>query len=571
MGEKYLRLLPFALLMACATADDPKDSRAYSGPQFYDVAVEAGLVHKTVSGTPEKQHIVECNTGGTALFDYDNDGDLDIYLVNGSRLQGYVLGEEPRAGLFRNDGDWHFTNVAAQAGIDHVGWGMGVTAVDYNADGHTDLYLANYGPNALYRNEGDGSFSNVAEELGVGFDGWSSAATFGDYDGDGDLDFYLTNYIDFDPDYVPADMSFCNWRGINVFYGPRGMPGERDRLYRNDGATSGWAFVDDSAAFGIGGHDYYGFAALAGDYDNDGDLDIYIANDSTPNSLYRNDGGQFSDVALITASAYSEDGREQGGMGLASSDYDGDGDLDLFVTNFSHDNNTLYKNNGRGFFTDASFTTSLGKESITSLGWGTGFFDYDNDGDDDLFVANGHVYPAVDSHDIGTRYFQRNQLFNNDGDVFAEIGQQGGPGLQVEKSSRGHAVGDIDNDGDLDMVIVNIDNTPTLLRNDGGNDKNWLLVRLVGNGANRQAIGSRVVAEVAGRKQLREVHSGTGYISQDDTRLHFGLGRGEQVDHLAVRWPDGREEIVENIAGNRMITIAYGQGIVSEGFAVSQP
>jgi hypothetical protein len=571
MGGKYWRSLSFALLMACATADDPGESRVFSGPQFYDVAVEAGLVYKTVSGTPEKEHIVECNTGGTALFDYDNDGDLDIYLVNGSRLQGYAQGEEPRAGLFRNDGDWHFTNVAAQAGIDHVGWGMGVTAVDYNADGHTDLYLANYGPNALYRNNGDGSFTNVADELGVGFAGWSSAATFGDYDGDGDLDFYLTNYIDFDPDYVPADMSFCNWRGINVFYGPRGMPGERDRLYRNDGAASGWAFADASAAFGVGDHDYYGFAALAGDYDNDGDLDIYIANDSTPNSLYRNDGGHFSDVALITASAYSEDGREQGGMGLASSDYDGDGDLDLFVTNFSHDNNTLYKNNGRGFFTDASFTTTLGKESITYLGWGTGFFDYDNDGDDDLFVANGHVYPAIDRHDIGSSYFQRNQLFINDGGIFGAVGLQSGPGLQVEKSSRGHAVGDMDNDGDLDMVIVNIDNTPTLLRNDGGNDKNWLLVRLVGNGANLQAIGARVVAEVAGEKQLREVRSGTGYISQDDTRLHFGLGRAEQVDRLVLRWPDGREEIVENIAGNSMITIAYGRGIVSEGFVVPQP
>ncbi len=563
--------LCFVLLMACAKSENIDEPSESAAPQFFDVASIAGIDHKTVSGTPEKQHIVECNTGGAAFFDYDEDGDLDIFLVNGSRLQGYEVGQEPRAGLFRNDGDWHFVNVAAQAGIDHVGWGMGVSIADYDGDGHADLFLANYGPNALYHNNGDGTFTNLAQELGVDYAGWSSAATFGDYDGDSDLDFYLTNYIDFDPNYVPADMSFCNWRGINVFYGPRGMPGERDRLYRNDGAANGWAFADATDAFGLEDHDYYGFAAQAGDYDNDGDLDIYIANDSTPNSLYRNDGGHFSDVALITASAYSEDGREQGGMGLASSDYDNDGDLDLFVTNFSHDNNTLYQNNGRGFFTDASFTTSLGKESITYLGWGTGFFDYDNDGDEDLFVANGHVYPAVDQHDLGTTYMQRNQLFENDNGSFREVGLQRGPGLQVKKSSRGHAVGDLDNDGDLDLVIVNMDDAPTLLRNDGGNANNWLLIRLIGAGANRQAIGARVIVEVGGKKQLREVHSGTGYISQDDMRLHFGLGQARLIERLTLRWPDGRSEVLENVAANRMITVAYGRGIIAEGFAVSEP
>jgi enediyne biosynthesis protein E4 len=568
MRERWGWVCCLAVLMACSPAEKDTAKEVAEGPQFFDVTVAAGIDHKTVSGTPEKQHIVECNTGGTALFDYDNDGDLDIFFVNGSRLQGYEAGKEPRAGLFRNDGDWHFVNVAAAAGVDHVGWGMGATVADYDGDGYSDLYLANYGPNALYHNNGDGTFSNLAQELGVDYAGWSSAATFGDYDGDGDLDFYLTNYIDFDPDYVPSDMSFCNWRGINVFYGPRGMPGEADRLYRNEGEAKGWAFVDASAEFGVEGHDYYGFAALAGDYDNDGDLDIYIANDSTPNSLYRNDNGHFTDVALITASAYSEDGREQGGMGLASSDYDNDGDLDLFVTNFSHDNNTLYRNNGSGFFTDASFTTSLGKESITYLGWGTGFFDYDNDGDDDLFVANGHVYPAVDRHDLGTKYFQRNQLFESDSGVFSEVGLERGPGLLVEKSSRGHAFGDLDNDGDLDIVIVNIDDTPTVLRNDGGNNNQWLLVRLIGERANRSAVGARVIAEVGGNKQLREVHSGTGYISQDDMRLHFGLGQAEKVDRLVVRWPDGHQEVITDVIGNRMITIAYGRGIVADGFAV---
>ncbi len=563
----WYRLVCIFLLLACYSCGDEGERAVVRGPQFYDVAAEAGVTQKTVSGTPEKRHIVECNTGGTALLDYDSDGDLDIFLVNGSRLEGFAPGAEPRSGLYRNDGDWQFSSVAAQAGIDHIGWGMGVTAVDYDADGHPDLYLSNYGANALYRNNGDGTFIDVTERAGVGFSGWSSAAAFADYDGDGDLDFYLANYIDFDPDFVPVDMSFCSWRGISVFYGPRGMPGEQDRLYRNDGAASGWSFTDASREFGIEEHDYYGFAAMAGDYDNDGDQDIYIANDSTPNSLYRNDGGYFSDVSLITAAAYSEDGREQGGMGLASSDYDNDGDLDLFVTNFSHDNNTLYQNNGRGYFTDASFTTALGKDSITYLGWGTGFFDYDNDGDDDLFVANGHVYPAVDEYDIGTSYFQYNQLFENDGEGdFIEVGLQRGPGLRVEKSSRGAAFGDLDNDGDLDVIIVNMDDRPTLLRNDGGNKGNWLMVRLVGERGNTQAVGARVIAEVAGKRQLREVHSGTGYISQDDMRLHFGLGIARQVDRLELRWPDGREEVLLDVLGNRLLTIAPGRGIIAEGF-----
>ena len=550
------------LVLSCSPSVETLDGPMPNGPQFHDVATEVGIVHKMISGTPEKEHIVECNTGGAALFDYDEDGDLDIFLVNGSRLQGFPKGEEPRAALFRNDGDWKFVNVGVEAGIAHIGWGMGVTVVDYNADGLSDVYLSNYGPNALYHNNGDGTFKDVAKDLGVDYAGWSSAATFGDYDSDGDLDFYLTNYIDFDPENVPADMSFCNWRGINVFYGPRGMPGETDILFRNEGRQSGWRFTDATSDFGLEDHDYYGFAALAGDYDNDGDLDIYIANDSTPNTLYRNEGGRFRDVALITASAYSEDGREQGGMGLATGDYDRDGDLDLFVTNFSHDNNTLYQNNGRGFFNDASFTTTLGKESITYLGWGTGFFDYDNDGDDDLFVANGHVYPAVDQHDLGTTYAQDNQIFKNTEGAFENVGEVSGPGFQVRKSSRGHAFGDLDNDGDIDVVIVNIDDTPTILRNDGGNDLNWLQVRLLGDGDNRQAVGARVLAHMQGKIQLREVRSGTGYISQDDMRLHFGLAQNDRVDSLVIRWPGGQRESLVNIPANQFISIAPGKGVV---------
>ncbi len=552
-------------MVGCGSA--PENVVSPQRPIFVDVGLQAGVTIRTVSGTPEKEHIVECNTGGAALFDYDSDGDLDIFIVNGSRIGGYEQGQEPRAALYRNDGDWHFSEVGASAGVNHAGWGMGVSVVDYNADGNPDLYLANYGPNALYHNRGDGTFENLAAQLGVDYSGWSSTGVFGDYDLDGDLDFYLANYIDFDPNYRPSDMSFCSWRGIEVFYGPRGMPGEQDRLYRNEGAAVGWSFKEASEEFGILDHDYYGFGAMAGDWDEDGDLDIYIANDSTPNLFYRNDGGVFRDVSLISATAYSEDGREQGGMGLASGDYDGDGDIDLFVTNFSHDNNTLYENNGRGFFTDTSFNSALGKESITSLGWGTGFLDYDNDGDDDLFVANGHVYPAVDLHDIGTSYVQRNQLFENKGSgSFTEVGTALGAGMLIEKSSRGAAFGDLDNDGDLDVLVVNMDDTPTLLRNDGGNRHNWLMVKLVDRGSNVDAIGARVVVRQAGHTQTREVHSGTGYISQDDIRLHFGLGKAAEVEQLDVRWPNGEVESLRGIAPNRLITIRRGEGIVAEGF-----
>ncbi|MSR83230.1 MAG: CRTAC1 family protein [Candidatus Latescibacteria bacterium] len=541
-----------ALLWGCA--------RDGGRPQFVDVAEQAGVQWVTVSGTPAKRHIVECTTGGLGLFDYDGDGDLDLFLVNGSRLEGFAPGQVPRAALYRNDGNWRFTEVGKQTGVDHVGWGMGCAVVDYDGDGWLDLYLTDYGRNALYHNDGNGKFTEVGAQLGVDEPGWSTGAAFGDYDGDGDLDFYLAKYIDFDPDYIPADMSFCTWHGISVFYGPRGMPGAQDKFFRNDGSQRGWRFAEISAQVGIDDHRYYGFAAVAGDYDNDGDIDIYVANDSTPKLLFRNDGGHFSEIAMLAGCAYSEDGREQGSMGIAVGDPDNDGDLDLFVTNFSHDNNTFYQNNGRGFFTDISFATSLGASSIGSLGWGTEFFDYDNDGDEDLFVANGHVYPQVDQHDLGTTYAQRNQLFENNGHGdFIEVTLQTGPGMQVEKSSRGTAVGDLDNDGDLDLVVLNIDDRPTLLRNDGGNRQNWLLVELRQEGMNRYAVGARVTLWAGQRQQLREVRAGTGYLSQNDLRLHFGLGKEQVVERLVVRWPDGTEEVLGKVAANQLIQVRRGE------------
>ena len=529
---------------------------------FVDVAASVGIDKAIVSGTLEKDYILECNTGGLALFDYDGDGDVDIFTVNGSGFQVFTPGLEPRAALYRNEGEWRFTEVGRQAGLDHVGWGMGAVAADYNADGWLDLYLTAFGRNALYHNRGDGTFAEVGARAGVDYSGWSTGATFNDFDGDGDLDLYVANYIDLDPEYGAGAGRTCQWRGVAVFCGPRGLTPARDLFYRNEGPTSGWVFTEVGAAVGLKAEPGYGFGVQTGDYDNDGDGDIYVANDAGPNAFYRNDGAGFVEMGVPTATAYSGDGREQAGMGIAGGDFDGDGDVDLFVTNFSHDNNTLYRNDGQGFFHDASFASGLGARSLGQLGWGTSFFDFDNDGDDDLFVANGHVYPDVDRAGLGTRYVQANQLFRNlGGGQFVEVSDRAGTGLQVRKSSRGAAVGDLDDDGDLDLVVVNIDDRPTVLRNDGGNRGNWLSVRLRDQGLNTQAVGARVIVRRGDRLQLRQVRAGTGYLSQDDTRLHFGLGDDLLAEGLEVRWPDGTEEQFAGVAGNRVVEIVRGRGL----------
>lgn len=533
------------ILYACARTPDR--------PQLVEVGEAAGVRVKVLSGAPEKKQVVECNTGGVALFDYDLDGDVDIFVVNGSRLEGFPPGEEPRASLYRNEGDWRFSEVGAQAGVDHAGWGMGCTAVDYNADGWTDLYLTAYGWAALYRNEG-GYFREVGAQAGVDERGWSTGAAFGDYDGDGDLDFYLVKYLEFDPGKLPAQP--CTWLGFEVFCGPQGLPGSADRFFRNEGPQQGWRFTEASLQVGIEEDGLYGFGALAFDYDQDGDLDIYVANDSGPNLLHRNEGGRFTEVGAQAGCAFSGDGRQQASMGITAGDYDRDGDQDLVVANFSHDHNTLYQNQGDGTFRDLSFSTIIGRASIAQLGWGVEFFDWDNDGDEDLFVANGHVYPQVDQQEVGTTYAQANQLFENQGQGdFAEVGKLAGPGLEEVKSSRGVAVGDLDNDGDLDLVVVNIDDRPSLLRNEGGNRRHWLEVKLAQGGMNPQAIGARVRLLAGGRWQQREVRAGTGYLSQNDQRLHFGLDRESLVERLIVRWPDGVEEVMERVAVDQLIAV----------------
>ena len=555
----FFPILSLLGLACCSDLESPPPTR----PQFVDVAARAGVTMINISGKIEKEHIVEAKGGGGGGFiDYDGDGDLDIYAISGTRFNPPPPGERATNVLYRNNGDGSFTDVTQTVGVGDDGWGMGCAAADYDNDGHIDLYVTNYGPNVLYHNNGDGSFTDVTQTADVGDDRWGTGCAFGDYDGDGDLDIFVANYVDFDRNFVPRDKSFCTWRGVMVFYGPRGLNGSGDVLYRNDGDGS---FTDISALAGVADSThYFGFAVRAGDYDDDGDLDLYIANDSTPNYLYLNEGGaRFSNVSFISGTAYTEDGREQGGMGVTAGDYDNDGDLDLCVTNFSYDNDTLYRNDGNGFFTDVSFTSGIGDLTWMYVGWGIEFLDYDNDGDLDIFVANGHAYPQVKYHDLGTTYPQSNQLFENDGDgTFTEVTLLVGPGLQVIKSSRGAAVGDYDNDGDLDIFVANMDDSPSLLRNDGGNRNHWLNVKLIGTHCNRDAIGARATLVAGDLIQVREVHAGGSFLSQSDLRLHFGLGDRSRVDRLEIRWPGGQIEVIDPVPVDRHIAVQEGSGLL---------
>ncbi|MBI4482503.1 MAG: CRTAC1 family protein [Acidobacteria bacterium] len=539
-------------------------------PQFVDVAHRAGLHFRHSGGYPEKRYVMEETSGGVAFLDYDNDGWLDVYLVNGFAPESYKSGKGLPNKLFRNKGDGTFEDVTAVAGVGDTGWGMGVCVGDYDNDGWIDLYVTNLGPNVLYRNNRNGTFTDVTTKAGVGDPRFSLGAAFADYDRDGDLDLFVANYVEVDLKNLPAPGSskFCLYRGIQVACGPRGLKGAGDSLYRNNGDGT---FSDVSRVAGVADPPgYYGMGVVWGDYDEDGDPDLYVANDSTPNYLYKNNGdGTFNEIGLLSGVAVNEDGREQASMGVDFGDYDGDGRLDIYVTNFADDTNTLYRNLGNDFFADTTFQAGLGEPTWRYLGWGTKFFDYDQDGRPDLFIANGHVFPQVDSYELGTRYRQRNQLFRNvDGKRFDEVSAKAGPGLAVENSSRGAAFGDFDNDGDVDIVINNMDDTPTLLRNDGGNQQSWILVRLVGNparGSNRNAVGARVRVEAGTLSLLEEVKSGASYISQNDFRLHFGLGTHDRVRKLHVRWPSGRVQTFDDVEARRLVVIDEEKGILRPG------
>jgi len=516
---------------------------------FVDVAREAGIQLKNVSGGPDKDYIVESLGNGACWLDYDRDGWLDLFLPNGLPMTPGT-GESPRDALYRNRRDGTFQDVTASSGIRDTGWGHGCAVGDVDNDGDPDLYVTNRGPNALFLNRGDGTFAEVAHAPWVDDPHWSTSAAFADYDNDGWLDLFVANYVVFDLASTPRPGSgeFCRWHNMPAFCGPRGLPPDRSRLYRGTGKGR---FQDVTDPAGIKtARGAYSLGVVWGDVENDGDADLVVAADSTPNLLFLNLGnGTFREQGTEAGVAYNEEGREQAGMGVDMADYDNDQDLDVIVTNFSHDTNTLRRQDSPGTFTDVTFASGVGPPSYLSLGWGVGFVDLDNDGWKDIFVANGHTQPQVDTYDQGTRYRQRKLLHVNLGNgKFEEAAAVAGPGLMTETPGRGAAFADFDNDGDIDILVNNIDETPSLLRNDTGNHSHWIGLRLIGRSCNRDAIGARVTLRSEKSIQVAEVRPGYSYLSSNDPRILFGLGPSPVPAHreIRIRWPGGGEQIVRD-------------------------
>jgi hypothetical protein len=580
-----------------------------------DTAALAGLDAVCVFGDPHtKRWIIETTGCGVAFLDYDQDGWLDIFLVSGTTLESQksearsqkseersseqlaailnradqpiqnpkskiqnLLGraidsrqskiENPTNRLYRNNRDGTFTDVTAKAGLLRGGWGQGVCVGDYDNDGFDDLFVTYWGQNALYHNNGDGTFTDVTARAGLVQAGprprWNTGCCFLDYDRDGHLDLFVANYLDLDLSATPAMGSgqYCHWKGIPVMCGPKGLPAARNILYHNRGDGN---FEDVSEKAGIyktSGH--YAFTALTGDFDNDGWPDIYVACDSTPSILYHNNhDGTFTDIAIPSGCAYNEDGQEQAGMGASAGDYNCDGWLDIFKTNFSDDTSSLYRNNGDGTFTDATVSAGMGLNT-RYLGWGCGFADVDNDGWQDVFLANGHVYPELEQAGLDTPFKEPKILYRNlSNGRFEDVSARAGPGLGLPRSARGVAFGDFDNDGDLDIVVNNMNDTPTLLRNDVGNQNRWLKVKTIGTRSNRTGIGARVRVVVGNHVQTDEVRSGGSYISQNDLRLHFGLGSATRADLVEIRWPSGQVDRLKDVETNQVIHVQEGKGIV---------
>jgi hypothetical protein len=540
---------------------------------FEDVTARTALAKfRHRSGTADKNYILETTSGGVAILDFDGDGRPDIYLLNGSSIEA-LRGKEksPRAALFRNLGNWRFEDVTDKAGVANERWGMGVAVGDYDNDGWPDIYVSNYGISRLYHNNRNGTFTDVAEKLGCARKGYSAGATFGDYDRDGRLDIFVPGYVDFDidnPPPSPADAgksaeNVCQFRGTPVMCGPRGLKGESDSLYHQkpDGGfeeVSVKAKVHDPDA-------YYGLSSAFVHVNDDDLLDLIVVNDSTPKLLYFNKGdGTFEEVGYPSGVALSESGREQAGMGLAVGDYDNDGRLDFYITNFSDDYNTVLHNDGEDYFTEVSYQAGQGEITLPFLGWGDSFIDYDNDGLKDIIVANGHVYPVVDKYQWGTSYAQQPLLFRNlGGGRFDRVAAAPGSGLATAIPARGLAVGDLDGDGLLDVVINNIDSAPTILRNATARTAHWIELKLVGDAKRKSpkdAIGAIVYITAGTVRQRADVISGAGYASQNDMRLHFGLGAATKIDRLEVKWPDGAVETFSVPGIDRIITIVEGEG-----------
>ena len=530
---------------------------------FRDMAVEAGLTALNVSGGADKKdYILETTGNGVAIFDYDNDGLMDIFLVNATTLDGKGRGATSTSHLYHNLGNLHFEDVTLKAGLGKVGWGQGVCAADYDNDGYTDLFVTYYGHSVLYHNEGNGTFKDVTEAAGLKSNAvrWDTGCSFFDYDLDGKLDLVVTGYVDFDRSKIPTPGSggFCLWKGLPVMCGPRGLPTGNNFLFHNDGHGK---FSDVSTASGVGkSTGCYGFTALASDFDNDGYPDSYIACDSRPSLLYHNNkNGTFEEIGIPAGVAFNDAGQEQAGMGVAAADYDEDGFVDIAKTNFSDDVPNLYHNNGDGTFTDRVYESGLGGHS-QYLGWGIQFLDIDNDGHKDLLVVNGHVYPEVEHGPLNYKYRQPRLLYwNVGGGKFKDLSAVGGPGITEPWVSRGSAVGDLNNDGSLEVVINNLDSRPSLLKN-FGTKKNWLLVHCVGVQSNRSAVGTRVYLYVGNRRLSGEIQTGSSFLSQSDPRVHFGLADDTGYERIEVQWPGGQREVFPGGKANQILEIKQGTG-----------
>jgi len=539
---------------------------------FTDNAEKAGLTMQNIfGGVDTKKYIIETTGTGVAIFDYDNDGWPDIFIVNGTRLEGFPSGQAPTSHLYRNNHDGTFTDVTVKAGLNASGWGQGVCVGDYDNDGWEDLYVTYYGNNRLYRNQG-GVFTEVGEKAGVAGSGkaWGTGCAFVDYDRDGQLDLIVSNYVDFDLASAPApgERATCIWKGVPVMCGPRGLPGAKNILYHNRGDGT---FEDVTKKARIDQTDgHYAFSVSTLDFDEDGWPDIFIACDSTPSILYHNNhDGTFTDVAVTAGAAFNEDGREQAGMGSTIADYNGDGHLDIFKTNFSDDTSTLYRNNGDGTFTDATAAAGLGLYT-QYLGWGTMFFDFDNDGWPDLILVNGHVYPEVDSQHLDSNFKEPKILYHNNGNgTFTDISANAGSGITAVSSARGLAAGDLWNDGRMSAVISNMNAPPMLLVNDVRNGNHWIAFRTIGTSfssasagskSNRDGIGAKITVKAGTRTLVDEVRSGSSYISNNDMRLHFGLGSANKIDWVQVRWPSGLVERFENLPVDSIHTLKEGSG-----------
>jgi enediyne biosynthesis protein E4 len=566
-----LRVPPF---LQDAGAKPPAPAPPPSAPlgvNFVNVAKEAGLNTKMIFGGEHKnKYLLETTGCGVAFYDYDNDGWLDIFLVNGTRLEGFPAGQEPTNRLYKNNRDGTFTDVTAQAGLVHSGWGQAVCVGDYDNDGFDDLFITYFGKNVLYHNNGNGTFTDATAKAGVATDGkrWNTGCAFVDYDRDGKLDLFVANYIDMDLATAPVPESGpCLYKGVMVACGPPGMNGGKNILFHNNGNGT---FSDVSEASGItNANGTYGLGVLTADLDNDGWPDIYVADDSTASALYQNlKNGKFQDIAIDAGCALSADGKPQAGMGISAGDYDLDGNLDLVKTNFAGDTPSLYHNLGGATFEDATFPAGLGRHT-QFLGWGVGFFDFDNDGWPDILICNGHVYPEVEQLRTEAGYAQRKLLYHNmHNSHFADVSEEAGPAISEPSASRGCAFGDFDNDGDIDFVINCVNDVPRLVRCDSTLKHNWIKVRTIGTKSNRSGIGARLrcVAQIPGEtkphSQIDEVRSGGGYLSQSDLRVHFGIGKAEKVNLIEIKWPSGAVDTLKDIKPNQVIYVKEGEGII---------